>query len=262
MSFADTEIKSGYKSDRKKNEFMQVGQGVHTIRILQPQAKTFPTHFFKSTFATVLCLEDECPVCNNNRALWNQFDREAKKQQGYNPRQYRFYVNVLDKTPAKTCDKCNVDYKDLRITICTKCGEVLPAEAKPINKVKILNKGTTLRDDLDSIDRAIQNNSGEPIGLMNYDIVLMVSGTQQDTKTTPVPKTDATEPIPEGLELFDLENIVIRLDPSEMLDAQRGVTLKDIFSARKAKEKSIEPVVPQEELDRVNKQVEELFGKH
>lgn len=260
MSFADTVINKGYKSDRKKNEFMQTGQGAHTIRILQPQAKTYPTHFFKATFTTVLCLEDECPICANNRSLWNQFDKEAKKQSGYNPRQYRFYVNVLDKTLAKTCEKCGTEYKDTRNTIC-KCGEVLP-DAKPLNKVKILNKGTTLRDDLDSIDKAIQDNNGEPLGLVNYDIVLMVSGTGNDTKTTPVPKTDATEPVPEDLELFDLEKVVIRLEPSEMLETQRGISLKDIFTARKNKEEMVfEPAVSQETIDQVNAAVNQLFGQ-
>jgi hypothetical protein len=260
MSFADTVINRGYKSDRKKNEFMQVGQGAHTIRILQPQAKTYPTHFFKNTFSTVLCLEEDCPICNNNRSLWQQFDKEAKKQSGYNPRQYRFYVNVLDKTPAKTCEKCGTEYKDLRNTIC-KCGEVLPTEAKPINKVRILNKGTTLRDDLDSIDKAIQHPNGEPIGLMNYDIVLMVSGTQQDTKTTPVPKTDANEPIPEGLELFDLDKVVVRLEPSEMLDLQRGISVRDIFKARRAEEVSFEPAVSEEVVEQVNDAVKALFNQ-
>lgn len=258
MSFADTVINRGFKSDRKKNEFMQVGQGAHTIRILQSQAKTYPTHFFKHSFTTVLCLEDECPICNNNRSLWQQFDKEAKKQSGYNPRQYRFYVNVLDKTPAKACEKCGTEYKDTRNTIC-KCGEVLPAEIKPINKVKILNKGVTLRDDLDSIDKAIQDSNGTPIGLMNYDITLMVSGTGNETKTTPVPRTDANEPIPEGLELFDLEKVIITLEPAEMLDLQRGISLKDIFAARKKEEVSFEPAVSQETIDQVNDAVNALF---
>lgn len=262
MSFADTTINRGYKSDRKKNEFMQVGQGAHTIRILQSQAKTYPTHFFKNTFSTVLCLEDECPICNNNRSLWQQFDKEAKKQAGYNAKQYRFYVNVLDKTPAKTCTKCGVEFKDLRNTICTKCGEVLPAEAKPLNKVRILNKGLKLRDELDSIDKAIQQPNGEPVGLTNYDMVLMVSGTGTDTKVTPVPKTDANEPIPEGLELFDLENVIVKLEPAEMLDLQRGVALKDIFAARKKEQEvSVDPIVSQETLDQVNYAVNKLFNQ-
>lgn len=259
MPFADIEIKRGFTSDRKKNEFMQVGQGAHTIRVLNEQAKTYPTHFFKNTYTTVLCLEDECPICNNNRSLWQQFDKEAKKQPGYNAKQYRFYVNVLDKTPAKICEKCGTEYKELRSTIC-KCGEVLPAVAQPLNKVKILNKGIKLRDELDSIEKAIQNNQGDPIGITNYDMVLMVVGTGTDTKITPVPRTEANEPVPEGLELFDLSNIVIKLEPAEMLDLQRGITLKDIFAARKGKEEvSVDPVVSQETLDQVNEAVNALF---
>jgi hypothetical protein len=175
-------------------------------------------------------LEEECPICANNRNLWAQFDKETKKQVGYNARQYRFYVNVYDKTPAKVCE-CGKEYKNLSMTICPACQKPLPAVASPLNKVKILNKGVTLRDDLDSIDRAIQNEQGEPIGLVNYDIVLMVSGTGNETKTTPVPNTNSTAPIDlAGQELFDLEKVIIKLEPSEMLDFQKGVSFKDICS--------------------------------
>lgn len=267
MSFADTVINRNKGSNMRRTEFMQLGQGAHTIRILQPQAKTYPTHFLKGR-GSILCLEDECPICSNNKSLWLQFDREAKKQTGYNAKQYRFYVNVLDKTPAKTCE-CGKEYKNLVTTIC-QCGKVL-SDAKPLNKVRVLNKGTTLRDDLDSIDKAIQNESGEPIGITNYDIILMVSGVDNDTKTTPVPRTESNKPVELGeQELYDLEKVIVRLTPEEMLDAQRGVSFKDIFSARKAKEaqevtlenlERVQPVASQETLDEVNDAVNQLFNQ-
>lgn len=260
MSFADLEVKfSGQFDKSKRTEFMALPQGAHTIRILQSQAKTKPTHFFMNSKATVLCLGDECPICANNRKLIMQFPDNFRDQAGYNKINYRFFVNVLDKTPAKVCTKCGKEYKDTRQTVCT-CGEILPAEVKPLNKVKVLSKGLTLRDDLDKIDKAIQTPNGEPIGLMNYDVMLMVSGTGRDTKITPVPRTDVTEAIPEGVELFDLEKAVLKFEPDEMLDVQRGTALKDIFAARKAKEEiSFEPIVNQEEIDKVNKAVDQLF---
>lgn len=274
MPFADTVITRGNKqSDTRKTEFMQVGQGAHTIRILQPQAKTYPTHFFKGR-GSVLCLEEECPICANNRSLWLQFDKEAKKQQSYNAKQYRFYVNVLDKTPAKVCE-CGKEYKALERLVCD-CGKQLPAPA-PLNKIKVLNKGITLRNDLDSIDNAIQypanhENAGTPIGLMNYDIVLMVSGTGNETKVTPIPRTDSNQPVELGeQQLYDLEKIILVFTPEEMLDVQRGVSIKDIFAARRAKEasefnpetfeKTVEPIVTQETLDEVNAKVSSLFNQ-
>src|SRR5689334_8544117 len=134
MPFADIEIKfNNFKGDQKfkKTEYMAVTNGVHTVRILQEQAKTKPTHFFNATKTTVLCLGDDCPICANNKKLIMQFPDNFRDQLGYNKVNYRFFVNVLDKTPAKVCTKCGKEYKDLRQTICT-CGEVLP-EAKPLN---------------------------------------------------------------------------------------------------------------------------------
>jgi hypothetical protein len=261
MSFIDREVKfNNFNNDSKfkKTEFMVVSNGAHTIRVLQPTVKTVPTHFFKSNNVTVLCLEDECPVCANNKKLIMQFPDNFREQQGYNKVNWRFFINVLDKTPAKTCVKCGRENKDLRQTICT-CGEILP-EAKPINKVKVLSKGLTLRDDLGSVEKAILDNTGTPIGLMNYDIVLMVTGAgTRDAKVTPVPRTEANEPIPEGLELFDLDKATIVVNAEEMLDIQRGISLKDIFAARKNKAETFEPVASQAEIDDVNAAVDKLF---
>jgi hypothetical protein len=260
-SFIDREVKfnKGGDSNFKRTEFMQVGQGAHTIRILQPQVKTLPTHYFEHSKASVLCLEDECPICANNKKLYMQFGKEANKQPGYNRTNWRFFVNVLDKTPARVCSKCGKEYKDTRNTICT-CGEVL-GEVKNLNKVKVLSKGLMLRDDLGSVNDAIKDNGGNPIGLVNYDITLMVSGAGRDTKITPVPRTDLNEPVPEGLELFDLEKAVITLDANEMLDLFNGHSLKDIFAARKKEEISVESAVDQETIDKVNSAVEKLFNQ-
>lgn len=260
MSFSDLEVKFNTGENKfKKTEFMSLTTGAHTIRILQPKAKTLPTHFFNSTKTTVLCLGDECPVCANNKKLIAQFPDTFRDQHDYVKINYRFFVNVLDKTPAKKCE-CGKEHKNLAMTICT-CGKVLENVA-PLNKVKVMSKGLTLRDDLDSIDKAILDNTGTPIGLMNYDIVLMVSGTGRDTKVTPVPRTEANQPVElNGQELYDLEKATIVVTPAEMLDVQRGVSLKDIFSARKAKVETIAPIVSQETLDQVSDAVNALFNQ-
>lgn len=259
MGFIDREVKYNKgESNFKRIEFMQTAAGAHTIRILQPQVKTLPTHYFDTTKSSVLCLEDECPICANNKKLYMQFGKDAVKQGGYNRQAWRFFVNVLDKTVAKVC-ACGKEYKDIRNTICT-CGEVLPAPA-PLNKVKVLSKGLPLRDDLASIGDAIRDSEGNPISLMSYDIVLMVSGSGRETKTTPVPRTDLNEPTPEGLELFDLDKAVVALKPDEMLAVQRGVSMKDIFTARKDGETKLDPAVDAETLAKVNDAVNKLFNQ-
>lgn len=260
MSFADTVIKfNTFDNKFKRTEFMALPTGAHTIRILQPQAKTVPTHFFRNNNTTVLCLGGECPVCANNKKLIMQFPETFRDQHDYNKINYRFFVNVLDKTPVKTCE-CGKEYKNLAMTICT-CGKVL-SEVHLLNKVKVMSKGITLRDDLDIIDKATLDEQGTPIGLMNYDTVLVVSGTGRDTKVTPVPRTEANKPVELGeQELFDLEKAIIVLTPPEMLDVQRGIRLKDIFSARKAKAETVDPIVPQETLDKVNEAINALFNQ-
>lgn len=248
------------ESKYKRTEFMQLAQGANTIRILQSQVKTKPTHFFEHAKASVLCLGDECPICANNRQLFMKYDREAPKQPGFNRINYRFFINVLDKTPAKVC-KCGKEYKDVRQTICT-CGEVLPAQAEPLNKVKVLSRGLELRDDLGSISKAILHPDGTPIDIRSYDIMLMVNGTGRGS-ITPVPRTDSNEPYAEGLELFDLDKAVIELNPMELMDLHNGHTLKDIFAARKAKKEEfvVEEIAPQADIDAVQAKVNALFNQ-
>jgi len=263
MTFIDKEVNFNKSSDNKfkRTEFMALGNGAHTIRVLNEQAKTVPTHFFNNTKTTVLCLEEECPICENNKKLIQQFPKDFRNQTSYNKVNWRFLVNIFDKTPAKVCNKCEKEWKDLRQTVCS-CGEVLPAEAKPLNKVKVLSKGLTLRDDLGSVEKAILDNSGTPIGLTNYDVVLMVTGAgTRDAKATPVPRTESNQPVDLGeQELYDLEKCTIVLEPEEMLQAQRGVSLKDIFAGRKKEEVSFDPIASQETLDQVNDAVNKLFS--
>ncbi len=266
MSFADIEVKFNKPNENsfRKTEWMSLTQGAHTVRILNEQAKTVPTHFFNNTKTSVACLGADCPVCQNNKNLIAQFPNNFRDQVEYNKVTYRFFVNVLDKTLAKVCE-CGKEYKALVTTICT-CGKVLP-DAAPLNKVKLLSKGITLRDDLASIEKAIQTPTGDPIPLTQYDMVLMVSGSGKDTKVTPVPRTESNEPVdikPE--DLFPIENAIIRVTPEEILDIQRGVRLKDIFAARRTKQSDFNPetferIAPQADIDAVNAKVANLFNQ-
>lgn len=261
-SFADTETKRFTPNkDFKRTEFMQLQAGGHRIRVLEPKAKSVYTHYINK--ATVLCLGDECPLCANNRKIYMQFPDTFREQSGYNKGVKRFFVNVFDKTLAKVCTVCKKEYKNTSTIICT-CGKALP-DAQPLNKVKVLAKGVSLFEQLVAIDNAILDDSGEKIGLTNYDINIVVSGSGRDISYTPIPDTSKRELIEAKYadELFDLEKATIKLTPEEMLDLARGVTLKDIFAARKAQEIEVQvsEQVSDETLTNVNQQVANLFSQ-
>ena len=192
-----------------------------------------------------------------------QFPDTFREQSGYNKGVKRFFVNVLDKTLAKVCTACNKEYKNISTIVCT-CGEALP-DAQPLNKVKVLAKGVSLFEQLVAIDNAILDDSGEKIGLTNYDINIVVSGVGRDISYTPIPDTSKREPVEAKYadELFDLDKATIKLTPEEMLDLARGVTLKDIFAARKAQEVEVQvgEQVSEETLANVNQQVANLFAQ-
>jgi len=254
MSFANVENFNTNTTERKRLEYMDTKAGNHLLRILEPKALDWWTHYMNRS--SVKCLGESCPICKRNYELIRQYPDTFREEAGFVNRTRRYYVNVLDKTPAKVCGKCDTEYKHLSQEVC-ECGEVLPPVA-PLNKVKVLAKGVTLFEDLANIDSAIRDDLGEVVGITNYDIGLVVTGTGRDTKTTPVADRTRNEPVPEGLELFDLSNALIELTPEEMLELQRGVSLKDIFAARKATENTA--TVPEEVVAGIESEIDKLFG--
>jgi len=263
MTFADVSkptTDTNRKSDFRKTEFMRIDAGAHLIRVLKVPAKKFFTHYINRS--SVKCLEEECPICANNKRLIMEYPETFREQSAYNRRQERHYVNVLDKTNAKVCTSCGNEYKKLDAVVCS-CGQMLP-EAKPLDKVKMLAKGPLLFGHLETIHNSVLDESGIPIGINNYDINVIVSGAGRDISYTPIPNPTANAPVElEDGALFDREKAIITLTPEELLDLQRGITLKDIFSARRSKAQTviapIEIAVPQEQVTEVTEQIKDLF---
>lgn len=260
MSFANVETKTYSPNPNfKRIEYMNLSSGGHRIRILDKNAKDVYTHYLNK--ATILCLGEDCPICANNKKLIMQFKDTFREQSGYNKSTRRYFVNVFDKTPAKVCTKCEKEYKNINTQVCS-CGELLP-EAKPLNKVKVLSKGVSLFEQLEAINNAILDDNGEPIGIENYDMNIIVNGSGRDVIYTPIPDTTKREPVEIKEDaLFDLDKAVIVLTPEEMLDVQRGVSLKDIFASKKSKqiEAEVSVQVPEEVLQDVQAKVNALFG--
>lgn len=258
--FADTSDDKR-NTEYKKTEFMKMTDGnSYTVRILEPKSKKVFSHFLAKKYS-VECPGDDCPMCKRNSEIYARDDKNYYKDPDYVSRQKRYYVNVLDKTEVKTCGKCGAEYTNLNKSVCD-CGEVLP-EPAPSNKVKVLSKGPTVfEDQLNVYHKSIVDEQKEIIGINNYDIQIVVSGRGKDTKTTVIPQPHRNSPVPEGLELYDLDTLTIKLEPEEMLDVNRGVSLKDVFAARKA-EQEIEfgdDPVSDDVANEVQDQVNKLFS--
>jgi hypothetical protein len=256
MPFADTT--SPVRFQNKKVQFLPLIGGNYTIRILDSEALCLYTHYINKV--TVECLGEECPICSNNQRLIMENPKDFRNVQGYAPRTRRYLVNVLDKTMVKKCPKCGLDNYDISATgnSCIGCSEmIISVVPEPSNTVKILAKGVQVFDQLNSIDLSILNDKGEPLGLTNYDLVLRVTGTGNKKIVTPIPMSSNVELVDPNLEKYELAKITIKLTPEEMLDLQRGVSLRDLFAARRANA-GVDPVM--EELQsEVSDAVKKLF---
>lgn len=245
--------------ERKKTVFMKTVDGhSYTVRILEPKSTQVFTHYLQQRY-NIKCLGEDCPLCTRNSEIYAADPDNYRKDPNYSPRHKRYFVNILDKTVVKKCPKCNLEYANLNKGLCD-CGENL-LDAAPSNTVKVFSKGPTVfEDQLNVYHNSILDQAGEKIGVNNFDIMIVVTGRGKDTTTTIVPMAANRDPVPEGLELFDLDSITIELEPEEMLDVQRGVSLKDIFAARRAEEDSEFP--PQETIsDEVQRDVEAAVEK-
>lgn len=223
------------QSKFRKTEYMNLGEGMHVLRILENPAHKHYTHFLGRSY--IECLGNECPICENNKKLMFENSKEFRKAKGWNPRSERFYVNVLDKTNSKVCTACGVEEKNVDRLSCMACGTALPVAA-PLNKVKVLAKGKGVFDDLNMLSATVRDVNDQEIDIRAYDWNVIVRGTAKDTVTTVsprwIPGTESLPELGEGNELFDLSNACVNLSREEMLDVFNGANLKDVFNLRKA----------------------------
>lgn len=233
------EMEQTSKFTTRKNEFLKLTAGNHTVRLLPGDQGFYITHTHWVNGTNIECLDDECPICLNNKRIISQNPDNFRNVKGYSGRRQVFYINVLDKTLAKTCPACGEVHKPINGTfssVCTSCNAVLvDVEAKPLNKVCILNRGVELYDNLKSINNSILNEeTGEKIGIENFDIMLMVPPKTKRPVAQGLPhKTDHVD-ITE--ELYDLKTVPLQLSATEIKNFLSGTSLKDIFALRRAEE--------------------------
>lgn len=233
MSFIEFEKLSDY-SVSKKTRFFDATPGSHIIRILDPKAAVFKTHWIGKY--RVACLGEECPICKYRN------ENEVDEYPDITTLRLSFAVNVLDRTPVKICPKCNNIMKARGYKFpdaCTNesCGYTLAqVKAQPLNKVVVLSSGVRLfRDQLNEI----YNQLGD---LRLFDIRLTVAGTGRDRTMIAEPLTENKDEVkvPES-ELFNLEEIPLRLSADEIVSLWlNNKPLVDIFRDRDKKQSTEE----------------------
>lgn len=236
MPFADIDApKTQFTS--KKKEYLKLGQGQTVIRILENQAHKFYTHYINGS--TIQCLGEDCPVCRNNHIIYAENPDTYKEVKGYAPKVQRFLVNVLDRTVGKVCPECKATIKKAGVAFpssCSSCNTVVAhIKEAPLNRVSVLAKGVTLFEQFDAFETSVLDENETPLPLTSFDIVLNVSGAGRTTKIVAIPVTNHKDVIEISKDdLYDLSDAVIKLTSEEIIDLQRGISLTDIFAARKA----------------------------
>lgn len=285
MSFAQASDR--YQGPEGENSFrrtrwMKLPLGTHTVRILNSPATLIYTHWIKTGTtpgSSIKCLGDNnCPICINNEKIRLERPDDFRDVAGYIPWQQRWFTNVLDRTVLKTCtnENCGEDNTLLEDGVhypsnCWKCNtSLLEINPAPSNTVKVLSRGPRLFvEKIEPIDLVTQDVDGNPLGITNFDISLVVQkGSNKYPDIGAVAQASRNDKIEiDKEELFDLDKVVIVLDSTEIIQHQRGVSFKDIFAARynAEKNKSVEVAVtpletPETAVEDATNAVETLLG--
>lgn len=258
MSFFESTKKQQVSFD--KPIYLQLTPGTHVIRILQDNAIGFFQHWLGSP---IKCLGDDCPQCKQNKVILAEHNnnfKEASQVKGFIWKNERGAVNVLDRTPVKVCPECETEIKavdDIFPTACPKCNHmIVNVKPHPSNKIKIFSRAGSVFEKIALFGKTTLDEEGNPLPLTSFDIELLVSGNTTIPRKTN--NMDKVEFNPE--DLHDLERAYIVLTPEEMEQKMRGVSLGDIFAARKVTTpESPKEMATPEEVAKVNKNLSELF---
>lgn len=234
MNMPEMEQTSEFKG--RKKEFLKLTAGNHTIRLLPGDEGFYITYTHWIHNANLECLGDECPICLNNKRIVAEKGDGYKDDKSYSRRRQVFYVNALDRTLAKTCPSCGQVHKPIMgnySSVCTNCNSVIVnEEPKPLNQVVILNRGTELYDQLRTINSSVLDESGEKVGIDNFDIMIMVPAKTKRPSASAMPHKN--DPVEVTEELYKLSEAPLHLESGEIKSFLSGASLKDIFSARRA----------------------------
>ena len=259
----------GGGSEFRQIFYTKIIPGVNSrIRILDSKAVHFQKYFIPSQRISIIAPEDEeqDPIWQNNgRLLKENPNSKPNEIKGFIPRQNRYVVNVLNRTLVKRTPSGSIVFPGLSgfPTHDPETGELIAnIEPTPLNRVEILERGPTLFSQLNQINQQVCDDAGNPLGLTTFDIVISATGQGRKMVTNVIPyanHNDVVE-IPQE-ELYDIENEVgIRLQHDEIVKVLNGVSLKDIFAARRGDDTASEAVASEGAVDNFGDGISKLFG--
>jgi len=264
MSLFDvTEVGSG--TTYQKPVYFKNTVGNHIIRVLPAKYTKVWAHYLTMARAMVVCPgRDECPICEQNVKIRAEYPADYSKH-GYLGLSQRFCVNVYDRTPTIVCSQCQTE-NIATLTgkfnpVCSNCGNsLITLKPAPLNKVKLLSGGPEFFNLLNGYDDSVLDESGEPLGLGNFDIQIMCMPDKNNrVKGTPIPLSNQRDVLEISEDdLYDTELAVLKFTPAEILELQHGVKIRDIFLARKSVVETTDPT--QEEQETAEDAVNSLFN--
>lgn len=270
MPFA---IREYTKSNFQKAEFLRFDPGLHIVRFLETadDALLTTSHFVvtKTGQFSVVCLGDDCPLCLMNRKIFLEHPKDFNKQPGYFGKSDRYTINVLDRTPAKVCPKCNAEnfaVNDIYPTVCNSCKTLIATvEANPLNKIKLLQLSRTSAVQINDVEKSAK------VPITSFDIAFSVSVPGGKKVVTPIPIKENNDVIKlDKKDFLDKSQGIFRLTASEIVDALKGISLRDIFAARKAETPTVAsvsegettpPAITEDVESDIQRRIKELYGE-
>jgi len=237
-----------------------------TIRIIDNKSFYVAKHYVPAQRMSILCLGEQCPICQRNAEIRAKHGRQARNQPGFFNIQHRNMVNVLDRTLVVVDDETGDEYYAYKGTFptTTRDGErsLVGVEPRPSNTIKILERGRSLFDDIN----VLHNEFLDEGGITAIDLKIIANGSGPDMSVSIVPKPKRNEPVDDLLantddERYALETVSVQLSPDEMLDfAYEGISLRDIFARRRADDQSAVDREIQGSLADVEEKIDNLFN--
>ena len=221
-------------ANSSKGNYVELKPGKQVIvQILDENAVELHRHWVADGSGkrfSVRCIGPMCPYCIRNASIGYN-----KEHPDYVPVQRRYAINVLDLTPVKLCPHCG-GVSDATANKCSSqgCGANLSeVEAAPENRVKILERGRRLFEQLNTLaDNPHPMAGGKVLPIQSYPIMLVASGegTDMTIMTIPLPPNDVKTSDWEKLD--PTKTFTLNVDELKYLMA--GGVLSDILAQRRA----------------------------
>lgn len=263
------------KNQYQKIEYFLSEPGKHFIRFLQPleEAVAIKFHYIPRFKTSIACLGSECPICENNRQLYAENPgKKWNEIPGLVSTSEKYAINILDRTPVKVCPNtaCQSEVKaDLTGTFppsCPKCKTIVTGVDITISdKVKVLTLNRTNAEETGKQELSQLDERGEPKPVTSYDFdVLVVAKGEKREMFPPQANPSRNDPVdvPEEL-FFDCTQAIVRLTPDEMLEHLKGVSIRDLYAARKAEAiapKDVTTELTEEQKKQIASEVEDILN--